>query len=197
MFSFLMFNLSLKNNYFIRYFIKFIGIFSLLYFGTKALIGLSSPGGYYIPFIDHYFNYISWLRASLLFALQLLFSLTGIAVYNKNIYTISIHNGSGLHIVYSCLGYGVMSFWAAFVLANGGSKLKKTGWLLLGLLVIWSINVMRLFIFMLSNNNHWKIPFGVDHHTLFNVFAYSGIFIMMYIFDRSGKQNMEGALKHA
>ena len=192
-----MFNLPLTNNYFTRYLIKFIGIFFLLYFGTKALIGLVSPGGYYIPFLDQYFNYISWLRASLLFALQLLFSFIGIEVYNKNIYTISIQNGSGLHIVYSCLGYGVMSFWAAFVLANDGKKFKKIGWLFLGLLVIWSINVLRLFIFMLSNNNHWQIPFGLDHHTLFTVFAYGGIFIMMYFFDRSVKQNIDKTLKHA
>ena len=192
-----MFNLPFTNNYFTRYLIKFIGIFFLLYFGTKALIGLVSPGGYYIPFLDQYFNYISWLRASLLFALQLLFSFIGIEVYNKNIYTISIQNGSGLHIVYSCLGYGVMSFWAAFVLANDGKKFKKIGWLFLGLLVIWSINVLRLFIFMLSNNNHWQIPFGLDHHTLFTVFAYGGIFIMMYFFDRSVKQNIDKTLKHA
>ena len=192
-----MFNLPLTNNYFTRYLIKFIGIFFLLYFGTKALIGLVSPGGYYIPFLDQYFNYISWLRASLLFALQLLFSFIGIEVYNKNIYTISIQNGSGLHIVYSCLGYGVMSFWAAFVLANDGKKFKKIGWLFLGLLVIWSINVLRLFIFMLSNNNHWQIPFGLDHHTLFTVFAYGGIFIMMYFFDRSVKHSIDKTLKHA
>ena len=192
-----MFNLPLTNNYFTRYLIKFIGIFFLLYFGTKALIGLVSPGGYYIPFLDQYFNYISWLRASLLFALQLLFSFIGIEVYNKNIYTISIQNGSGLHIVYSCLGYGVMSFWAAFVLANDGGKFKKIGWLFLGLLVIWSINVLRLFIFMLSNNNHWQIPFGLDHHNLFTVFAYGGIFIMMYFFDKSGKNNIEGAIQDA
>ena len=181
-------SLFFKNNEFTTYLVKFIGIFCVLYFGTKALIGLVSPGGYYVAFLDQYFNYISWLRASLLYAIKLLFTLTDFSVYNKNIYTIGIENGSGIHIVYSCLGYGVMSFWSAFVLANAGSKKKKASWLLLGLLIIWSINVLRLSIFMLSNNNHWQIPFGLDHHNLFTVFAYGGIFIMMYFFDRSGKE---------
>ena len=183
---------SFKNNIFIIYFIKFISIFCLLYFGTIALIGLVNPGGgYYFSFLNKYFNYISWLRSSLLFATKLLFSFIGITVYNKNIYTISIINGSSLHIVYSCLGYGVMSFWAAFVLANDGSILKKIQWLFFGLLVIWAINVFRLFLFLLALNNKWSIPFGLNHHTLFTVFAYCGIFIMIYFFDRSNNKNLK------
>ena len=183
---------SLKNNFFIVYLIKFIGIFCLLYFGTIAVIGLVSPcGRYYLSFLDNYFNYISWLRSSLLFATKLFFSFIGVTVYNKNIYTITVLNGSGVHIVYSCLGYGVMSFWAAFVLANDGKILKKVKWLISGLFVIWLINVFRLFLFLLSLNNQWSIPFGINHHTLFTVFAYAGIFIMIYFFDKSSNKNLK------
>ena len=181
--------LSIKNNYFIIYLIKFISIFCFLYFGTMAVIGLVSPGGvYYFSFLDKYFNYISWLRSSLLFAVKQLFSFINIAVYNRDKYTITILNGSSVHIVYSCLGYGVMSFWAAFVLANDGTIFKKISWLFLGLFVIWVINVFRLFLFLLAHNNKWSIPFGLDHHTLFTVFAYCGIFIMIYFFDKTSNK---------
>lgn len=186
-----MYFISIKNNDFIKYLIKFICIFCILYFGTIAIIGLVNPGRYYFSFLAKYFNYISWLRSSLLFAIKLIFSFIGVTVYNKNIYTITVLNGSGLHIVYSCLGYGVMSFWAAFVLANDGSVFKKVKWLFLGLFVIWLINVFRLFLFMLALNNKWSIPFGINHHTLFTVFAYGGIFIMIYFFDKSDNKNLK------
>ena len=29
-------------------------------------------------------------------------------------------DGTGVNIVFSCVGYGVMSFWGAFVIANQG-----------------------------------------------------------------------------
>ena len=181
-----MHTISIKNNDFVKYLIKFIGIFCLLYFGTLAVIGLVSPGGkYYFSFLDEHLNYIAWLRASLLFGTKQVFSIIGLTAYTKNVYTITILNGKSIHIVYSCLGYGVMSFWAAFVLANDGSFIKKTSWLLLGLLMIWGINVFRLFLFLLAINNNWSSPFGLNHHTLFTIFAYCGIFIMIYFFDKS------------
>ena len=33
-------------------------------------------------------------------------------------------DGTGVNIVFSCVGYGVMSFWGAFVIANQGQWKK-------------------------------------------------------------------------
>ena len=33
-------------------------------------------------------------------------------------------DGTGVNIVFSCVGYGVMSFWGAFVIANKGQWKK-------------------------------------------------------------------------
>lgn len=180
-----------KNRVFLFYLFKFITSFCILYFGTIAFIGLASPRGYYFSFFDHYLNYVSWLRYSLLYGVKTLVSFTGLQVFSKNIYLIGIKNGNAIHIVYSCLGYGVMSFWTAFVIANTGDWKRKTMWMLFGLLLIWCINVSRLFLLLMASNNKWKMPFNINHHTLFNFMAYSCIFILIFFFDRSGKVKKE------
>jgi exosortase/archaeosortase family protein len=96
--------------------------------------------------------------------------------------------GEGVRMVYSCIGYGVMSFWAAFIIANRGSWKKKTAWIAGGLTAIFLINVLRLSLLLLAAQKHWAIPFGWDHHTWFNIVAYSFIFGMIYFYDRSIKK---------
>lgn len=179
--------LLIKKYPFIIYLVKFIGIFSILYFGTIGLIGLVAPGGYYSPFIAHYFNYVPLLRYSLLQGAKAFLSIAGFDTYTKDIYTLKLSNGIGVHVGYDCLGYGVLSFWAAFIIANKGSWLKKSKWLFGGLLLIWFINVIRISMLLIAINKHWSTPFGFDHHTWFNISAYSCIFLMIYIFDRSQK----------
>ncbi len=104
----------------------------------------------------------------------------------------------GVNVVYSCLGYGVTSFWIAFVFANRGSWKRKLAWMIGGTLALWFINVLRLSLVMLANNNNWAIPFGWDHHTWFNIFAYVLIFLMIYVYDKNlKKQNQRTAQKDA
>ena len=95
----------------ILYIIKFIGVFCILYFCTLAIIGLSEPVGYYSPFIAHYLNYVDWLIASLLWGAKGLLALFNFKTYLPDKYHLLMKNGSGVHMVYSCFGYGVMSFF--------------------------------------------------------------------------------------
>ena len=175
------------NKEYIFFIIKFIGIFCILYFGTVAVIGLSVPQGYYSPFIAKHLNYIDWLRTSLLLTSKGLLSLLGYQTYIADKYDLIMKNGTGIRMVYSCIGYGVMSFWAAFVLANKGSWIKKLKWLLAGWLAIWIINVLRISILVIAINKRWEMPLGWDHHTWFNIAAYLLIFILIYFYDRSSK----------
>src|SRR5450759_2374683 len=140
------------NKEYIFFIIKFIGIFCIFYFGTVAVIGLSVPQGYYSPFVAHYLNYIDWLRTSLLLTSKGLLSLLGYQTYIADKYDLIMKNGIGIRMVYSCIGYGVMSFWAAFVLANKGSWIKKLKWLLAGWLAIWIINAVSYTNLTLPTN---------------------------------------------
>ncbi len=178
---------SIKKYPFTIYLLRFIGIFCILFYGTIGVIGLTSPGGYYSPFLDHYFNYVAWLRSSLLYGAKILLSFCGFETWVRNIYNLQMLHGRGVHIGFDCLGYGVMSFWAAFIIANEGSVLKKVKWIVGGLLLIWVINVLRISLLLVAINKHWAMPLGLNHHTWFNIVAYSCIFAMIYTFDTFSK----------
>jgi exosortase/archaeosortase family protein len=167
------------------YLFKFAFVFCILYYGTKLMIGLSIPGGYYSGIIQKYFNIASWLRGSLMHASSMLVNFIGFDSKIEGDYIIRIKHGTGVRIVYGCLGYGVMSFWVAFVFANAVTIKKKIVWIFGGCLLIWIINVLRISILLIAVNKHWKNSSNIDHHTLFNIAAYILIFVLIYFFDRS------------
>ena len=178
---------SILNKRVLIYLLKFIGAFCFFYFGTVAIIGLSAPVGYYSGFVDRYLNFIPFLRATLLYGTKGFIFLFGYDSYIPVSTQIRLVSGGGVNLVYSCLGYGVTSFWLAFVFANSGSVKKKLGWMLGGSLLLWIINVVRISLVLLSNGRKWAMPFNMDNHTLFNIAAYIAIFGMIYFFDRTGK----------
>ena len=178
----------LKDKYFTLFIIKFLLIFAILYYGTLAVIGLAAPDGYYSPFVAKYMDYVSLISYSLVQGTKLLLAIFGIDTYLAPNFVIRIVNGTGVRIAYDCVGYGVMSFWVAFVAASPGAFRKKLFWALFGLLLLWTINISRIGLLLVAYNRNWPIPLGLDHHTWFNIVAYLAIFSMMYFFDRSGKR---------
>lgn len=181
------------KNALIRYLLTFTLCFCVLYYGTKAMVGLTAPGGgFYWEFADKYLNYVAWLRSLLMQTSSLVLEMAGYDIYMKDIYTIRMQGGKGVHIVYSCLGYGVMSFWIAFVFANTGTFLKKSFWIMVGLFIIFSVNVGRVCLMLVAVNKKWKTPLGFDNHTWFNIAAYTAIFIMMWLFDKSRTKQKTG-----
>lgn len=167
------------------YLARFLGAFCLLYFGTKAVIGLTVPGGYYNEWFAKYFDYPALLRTSLLHSARIMAGVFGYNAYLRDAYHVSMVNGRGVHLVYACLGYGLLSFWIAFVFANKGSSMKKIKWMAGGCIVICLANITRIFLVLLSSNQHLKIPVTMDEHTLFNVIVYALIFGMIWLFSRS------------
>ncbi len=106
-------------------------------------------------------------------------------------FVIRFTGGRGVIIAMSCVGYGVYSFWIAFVAANKGTLAKKSLWIIFGLLALWFINVIRITLFLTAINKNWPMPLGIDHHTWFTIFAYLLIFFMIWLFDKSSKQSMK------
>lgn len=179
---------SFLNKRILTYLLKFAGAFCICYFGTLAIIGLSAPGGYYSGFVDKYLNFIPAFRDSLLWSSKIFLSLLGYETYQDSpIHLRMTTGGGGVQLVYSCLGYGVTSFWLAFVFANTGSWKKKLLWMLGGAALLYIINVIRIALTLLGNSQKWRFPFGWDNHTWFNVVAYAGIFLMIYFYDKSGR----------
>ena len=181
----------LKDKAFIRFVIKFLVIFLICYYGTFALIGVTVPGGYYSSFIDQYLNYVSWVRISLLNGTKIMLSFFGVDTYRAGEYNLRIVNGRGIRLVYGCLGFGVMSFWVAFVLASADKIKRKLIWTILGLCFIWVLNITRLSLLLVATNKGWPIPLGWDHHTWFTIFSYLFIFILIYLFNRKNADQGE------
>ncbi len=170
---------------FVWFVVKFLSLFGLFYFGTLLVIGLASPGGSYSKFVDEYFDYVTWISKSLVNGTRGLLQIFGIDTYTAPRFVIRIVGGTGVRIAYDCVGYGVMSFWLAFVVAASNHWKRKIIWVLVGWIVLWFINIIRIALLLVAYNKHWKMPLGIDHHTWFNIVAYGAIFTMMYLFERN------------
>lgn len=172
---------------FIRFVATFIAVFLICYYGTLFLTGLAVHGGSYSPFVEKYFNIASWLRSSLILSSKQFLFLLGTETVRSDEYVLRAVGGRGVRIVYACLGFGVMSFWVAYIVANFASLPKKIYWIFGGLFFLWIINVVRISLVLLAGNKGWLFPFGWDHHTWFNIVAYGAIFAMIYFFEKSLK----------
>ncbi|HMO61652.1 MAG TPA: archaeosortase/exosortase family protein [Ferruginibacter sp.] len=171
------------------YIARFLGSFCLLYFGTYLLIGISTPGGsLYSSFIDEYLNYVHGLRRMLLNGSRLILSVFGYEASIENMYDLRLKGGSRVHMVYSCLGIGLLSFWLAFIYANAIGFRKSLLWMTSGVFMICLLNIARVSLLLLSNNYRWGLFRNVNHHTMFNIAVYILIFFMMWIFDRCMKK---------
>ena len=169
--------------------LKFLLLFLVFYYGTKTIIGLSFKDGLYSSFVNDYLDYISLIKRTLMFGTKIIAGCFGYStVYEPN-FLIRVINKRGVIISQGCVGYGVMSFWVAFIIAGKNIVSKKITWCISGLILIWVINVIRIGLFLVSINKGWKMPFGIDHHTWFNIFAYFGIFIMIYFYEKSLSKN--------
>ena len=150
-----------------------------------AIIGLAAPEGWYSPFVAAHLDYVSGLKLGLMWGVKLLLSLFGIQTVMHPGFVIRILNGQGVTIAMSCVGYGVYSFWIAYVLSSAGNWLPKLTWVLLGLLSLWFINVVRITLFLQAVNKNEPMPLGIDHHTWFTIVAYLFIFMMIWLYERN------------
>jgi len=152
-----------------------------------AIIGFAAPGGYYSPFVEKYLDYVSWIKRSLINATAYILSLFNIQTQKEPGFILRIRGGRAIIIAMDCVGYGVYSFWTAFVAANTGSFRRKVLWIVAGLLILWFINVIRITLFLVAINRGWPMPLGIDHHTWFTIVAYAMIFILIWLYDRSSR----------
>jgi exosortase/archaeosortase family protein len=166
------------NRHSIIYITKFLLLFSLLYYGTFFFIGITAKGGIYIEWLDKYFNYVRWLRNLLLYGSKLIVELLGYTATIKNAYNVQINNTNSVVLVYNCLGYGVISYWIAFIVTNNGSIKFKLIWLMAGIIGITLSNMIRIAVILIAVYSKWKLSFNIEHHAFYNILSY-GIIILL------------------
>ncbi len=182
------------NSTFIKYTAKLLLLYFIFDYGTTLFIGVTGTGGrYYSYTLDHYFNYVSWLRNIILHGSNSMMHLLRFDTTIVSEYLIGIKHGAAVQLVYSCLGYGVLSFWAAFIIANKGTLKFKAIWLCFGFFVIIFSNIVRVCILLISKQQKWYKPFEFDHHTTYNIIAYLLVLMLMFFFLKVLKQKSASA----
>lgn len=166
--------------------IKFIVALFILYIlfsqGNLFMNSAMSPGGkFYNAYLAEHFDYIQGLKTALIVPAVWIIKAFGFyAIYNDS--DVMVVAGPYLRINYSCLGLGVMSFLAAFVLAFPAPWKSTFKMLAIGILTIYILNVCRiaglgvLLGFFESQRQNFTY-----HHEVFNVIVYICIFVMLYI----------------
>ncbi|MDB5248352.1 MAG: hypothetical protein JWQ40_2746 [Segetibacter sp.] len=161
--------------------IKFLLSFALLYYFFPFYRGITGPGGtFYSSFLDTYLNLVKGLTTFLTSTSKFLLEAFHYTVNQKNYHTIRIDHSNGISVNPSCLGWGVMSFWVAFVFANSGTWKHKFKWMSFGIVSIMILNITRITLIALANHHKWKTITSLDHHQTFNVFSYGCIFLLIY-----------------
>ena len=167
-----------NSNYPIIMFLAKFGILSVLfYYFNLFYIGITGKGGaFYSSFLDQNLNYIKWWRDSLMYLSTQVLSFVGL---NSTVYyyNFKITNGPTVWVGWSCLGYGVSSIWAALLFSYPFRHINRWKYLVLGLFVIYSINVLRIAGVGYAYTYYRNIK--IDHHLVFNICTYIFIFLMI------------------
>jgi exosortase/archaeosortase family protein len=176
----------MKSSYIdLRYFFRFGAVIISLYYFHIFYLGItSSEGGLYSFFLDHYFNYISWLRSSILYVSNFLTHTVGLNSWIEGTQIIRTPEVS-IEVWLPCLGLNIMSFWVAFIIAHNDSWKNKLAWCLTGCLAIWVLNCFRISLLLIALEKNWESNKNIDHHTLFNLVAYTITLFLIYFYLRS------------
>ena len=173
--------------------IKFVVALLVLYIlfsqGNLFMNSVMTPGSrFYNAYIADHFDYIQGLKTALIVPAVWIIKAFGFyAIHNEM--DVMVVSGPYLRVNYSCLGLGVMSFLAAFVLAFPATWKSTFKMLVIGFIAIYVLNVLRiaglgvLLGFFKSQRNNFTY-----HHEIFNIIVYICIFTMLYFWiKRSNK----------
>jgi exosortase/archaeosortase family protein len=165
----------------LRFLLVFLGLFLFFYYFNIFFFSITSHGSHYSPFFDEHLNYIRWLRHFLLNASRLIINLLGFSCINND-YQLLVAGHGIIDVIYSCLGLGVMSFFAAFVIAYPRPWKLKLVFLISGLISIQLLNISRfvLLAVLWDKRSHMIL----DHHTIFNVIIYILVIVSLFIWMR-------------
>lgn len=157
----------------------FLLLYCFFYFGNKAFTGLTVPHGYYIPFLDQHLNYVRAFRNFLLQSSAFLLRLAGHSTYVYD-QGIKMEHG-GVRLIYACLGFAILSFWWAMILAFPQTIKNKLLYFFGGTVIIITLNIIRITAVALVFNSDWGHAHrNVDHHLIFNIISYGILFYMLY-----------------
>jgi len=168
-----------KLNPAIIFVIKFLGLFAFLYGFYIVYLSFTAPGGFYSALLDKHLNFIAGLRYVLIESSAAILRLLGYQT-KTNITQMLVVKHNIINVGYDCLGFGVMSFFTAFVIAYPGILKARLYFFFIGIIGIQLLNIARFILLAL----YWKhtTVYITDHHTIFNMVAYLLIAVSIYFY---------------
>lgn len=179
------------NRVALRFVVFLIGLYFLFSQGNLFMNSVMNEGGkFYNTYIATHLDYIQALKSSLIIPATWIIKLFGFhVVYNHT--DVMVVNGPYLRVNYACLGLGVMSFLAAFVIAFPAKLKAKWKLFVIGIAMIYVLNVLRiaalgvLLGFFQSQRRNFTY-----HHEVFNIIVYLCIFLLLYFWIRKNTSNV-------
>jgi exosortase/archaeosortase family protein len=182
----------------IDFFLRFCLLFMAMYMFNLFYMGITDKKGtLYSSFLANNFNYVLWVRNSILYTSNVIAHALGVNSYVYLPFHLKTLNGSWVDVAYGCLGFNFMSFWVAFVVVNKASLKRKILWSIAGIIGICFINSWRVAVLLMSFEHHWfqKVNSIVNHETIFNIAAYSLIAFMIMTYISSIKERKKAIEK--
>jgi exosortase/archaeosortase family protein len=181
--------IGIKNSAAVRFGITFLVLFVLFYYANIFFFGLTTRHNNYSLFLTEHLNYIAWLRHALLTSSATLLNWLSYSSVASDTQLLVAGHGR-IEMVYTCLGLGVMSFFAAFVIAYPKKIKAKLIFLFTGILVIQILNIFRLMLLALFwTKSKNRI---IDHHVIFDVVIYILISVALYYWINNKATNTNG-----
>lgn len=177
----------------IAFIVKLMALFFLFDNFFLLLISAQAPGGdFYTPFIANHLNFVHWFEQFLLNSGGHFAKLFGYEYFISGKKMMLI-NGTGVILGFSCIGFSIMSFYLAFVIAFPASLKKKLIYGIAGLVLIITLNIMRIggLAVIYSRLNFQEVR-EVDHHAVFNTIVYVIIFIIFVFYTRDARLRSDG-----
>ena len=183
---------SLVSYFDFSFFSKFIFVLLGLYYFNIFFLGITTPAGqFYSSFLEKNCNYIAWITGLILHASKFIVSLFGLEASVEYPQIIRTYNGAWVNVWLPCLGLGVTGFWIAFVVSHVNTWKEKLLWVVAGTLIIWFINCWRVSLLLIALDRKWQANYYVDHHTIFNIAAYSAIGLLIYLYYRQNNADLD------
>ena len=162
----------------VKFTILFLAIFLIFYYFNIYYFAATTPTSrHYNPFLANNLDYIKGLRLILLDTSTYILNLLGFTAIHDN-YIMLVSGHGSIQVVYKCLGLGVISFFAAFVIAYPKPLKAKIIFIITGIVLLQILNVIRfmlLAVFWTKANSTL-----IDHHTIFNFIIYLIVAISLY-----------------
>jgi exosortase/archaeosortase family protein len=172
--------------------LKFAVLFAVLYWVNFAIIALRVPGGYYNEWVAQHLGYADVLRTGLVRASSWVLEMCG---FDNRYDATSVHIPGVIkvRVAYVCMGFGLVAFCWAFVIAYPQPLKRKLFYIVAGTLTIITLNIIRIAgLTMIFATKAFRVDHD-GHHTAFNIVVYIFLFLLVVRMMNEGTKNRAGA----